>query len=346
MVIYATMKSSSIRIGIFLYGASMRAALYGLWEFFDLANELTGASAGAVTFKLSAIAEDPSLAPPHLKPLSLSANARPLDVIIVPPQTKKPQNEVCGPLGCRWLADQHRRGTVVASACVGAFVLAESGLLDGRKATTHWMLADDFRQRFPLVSLMDDEILIDEGDILTAGGVTAWLDLALRLVGRFSTPALAATLGKFYLADTGQREQRYYRIFQPRFNHGDASVRAVQSWLATAYRENADNPAMAKAGGLSVRSLQRRFMTATGESPSSYVRKLRLQKASELLETTVMTIDEIVWSVGYEDQSAFSKLFKSQVGLSPSAYRKRFQSLAGHEAARHKSNEVVRPIPA
>ena len=318
------MEIERFRLGILMYGDAMRSALYGIVEFFETVRQASAQQGREVAFECTCYSDEPSRVPSGLRAGGLEETEEVLDVIIVPPQTRKPKVDVCSDASARWLVRQSEKGSVIASACVGAFVLADSGLLNGRRATTHWMLADQFRERYPSVELMDDEIVVDEGDIVTAGGVMAWLDMSLRIVGRFASRELAVKMGKYYLVDTGLREQRFYRSFQPRYGHGDDAILKTQKWLLKYYREETDNVALANVAGLSVRTMQRRFASATGESPSSYVRKLRLQKACEQLEATVKPVDEIVWNVGYEDASAFRKLFKNEIGLTPGEYRKRF----------------------
>ncbi|KGB58255.1 GlxA family transcriptional regulator [Sphingopyxis sp. SE2] len=231
----------------------------------------------------------------------------------------------------RWLVDRHAQGTVLASNCGGAFALAATGLLAGRPATTHWFFAEEFRMRFPEVRLEADRMVVDDGDIVTAGGLMAWTDLGLRIVERLLGPTVMMETARFFLIDPAGREQKNYASFAPRLTHGDEAVLKVQHWLQAKEGRVSGVGDMAREAGLEERTFQRRFKAATGMTPVEYVQHIRVGKARELLEFTRRTVDQIAWSVGYEDAAAFRKLFHRLTGLSPGEYRQRFstpQSLA------------------
>lgn len=232
----------------------------------------------------------------------------------------------------RWLLDRHAQGATLASTCGGAFLLAATGLLDGRQATTHWWFADQFRTRFPDVKLDCDRIVIDDGDIVTAGGLMAWTDLGLRLIDRLLGPTVMLDTAKFLLIDTAGREQKHFARFMPRMTHGDEPILKVQHWLAAREAKAASIREMAAQVGMEERTFQRRFKAATAMTPIEYVQHLRIAKAREHLEFTRRTIDQIAWSVGYEDAAAFRKLFHRLVGLSPGDYRARFAASSAQAA--------------
>lgn len=231
----------------------------------------------------------------------------------------------------RWLLDRHAHGAVLASNCGGSFALAATGLLAGRPATTHWFYADEFRIRFPDVRMEADRMVIDDGDIVTAGGLMAWTDLGLRIVERLLGPTVMMETARFLLIDPSGREQKNYASFAPKLMHGDEAILKVQHWLQARGGGAVALPEMAGEAGMEERTFQRRFKAATGMTPVEYVQHLRVGKARELLEFTKRTVDQIGWSVGYEDAAAFRKLFHRITGLSPHEYRQRFstpQSLA------------------
>jgi len=226
----------------------------------------------------------------------------------------------------RWLLDRHAQGATLASNCGGAFALAATGLLAGRPATTHWFFAEQFRERFPDVRLESDRMVIDDGDIVTAGGLMAWTDLGLRIVERLLGPTVMMETARFLLIDPGGREQRNYASFAPRLTHGDEAVLKVQHLLQAKEGRVGGVSELAAEAGLEERTFQRRFKAATGMTPIEYSQHLRVGKSRELLEFTRRTVDQIAWSVGYEDAAAFRKLFHRITGLSPNEYRQRFST--------------------
>lgn len=226
-----------------------------------------------------------------------------------------------------WLLDQHRAGACLSSVCAGAFVLARTGLLNGREATTHWNMVDSFRKKYPHVRLKPEKMLIDEGDIVTAGGVTVYLDLALYLVGKLGSSELASVCSKILLIDPGRQLQTPYQISSFQKSHGDENILLVQKWLDDHFMESVNTLGLTQVSGLTERTFLRRFKKATGDSPVEYLQRLRIEAAKKKLESSRENVEEITWSVGYEDSSSFRKLFKKQTGLSPREYRNKFSLL-------------------
>lgn len=225
-----------------------------------------------------------------------------------------------------WLFEQHKAGAVVTSACAGAFVLVQAGLLNNKACTTHWGLAGLFRDKFPNVRLKPESILINEGSIITAGGMMSWLDLGLELVSQLSTPSVMRLLGKMLVVDTGAREQRFYQQFMPNFQHGDSAVLNVQHYMADHFSHTISNQVLSELSCLTERTLQRRFQKATGLNLNQYLQHLRVQKACDLLESSNLAFEAIAYHVGYQDASAFRKVFIKTMGLAPKAFRARFSA--------------------
>jgi transcriptional regulator GlxA family with amidase domain len=223
-----------------------------------------------------------------------------------------------------WLMQRHTAGSSLCSVCGGAFVLARTGLLAGRSATTHWSLTQKLAQDFPDIRVDESRLTIEDGNFITAGGVLAWTDLGLKLVDRYLGPTIMLETARFMLADPPGREQRYYSNFAPKLHHGDTAVLKVQHWLQTEATKQPSIPEMASVSGLEERTFLRRFQKATGLNPTQYNQRLRVGKAREMLEFTSQTVDQISWAVGYEDARSFRKVFQNIMGLSPSDYRRRF----------------------
>lgn len=201
-----------------------------------------------------------------------------------------------------------------------------NGLLNGRAVTTHWTYAETFRVRFPGVVLDTDRLIIDGGDIISAGGLMSWTDLGLRLVERFLGPVVMAQTARMMLVDPPGREQRYYSGFVPRLTHGDAAVLRVQHHLQATGRRDARLATLAEQAGLEERTLLRRFQKARGLTTTGYAQRLRVAKAQELLQFGRLPVERVAWEVGYSDAGSFRKIFHRIVGLTPGEYRQRFNA--------------------
>ena len=303
-----------IVIGLLEYPGAQEAALLGLVDLFEIASRSDGPKLRPVRWR----AEGGQLS-------AASGGDSPSVIIIPPGRGGAVPVEIAHPFapGLRKL---HASGTTLASVCVGAFILAETGLLDGRLATTHWGTAEAFRMRYPKVVLDIDRLIIDDGDIITAGGMMAWTDLGLKLVDRYLGTAAMMRTADTLLIDPPGREQRYYSSFVPRVNHGEVAVLAVQHWLHARFADNMSLANMASKSGLEERTFLRRFRKATDMTATEYLQRFRVNKARELLQFSTDPVEEIGWAIGYNDASAFRKVFQRIVGLSPSEYRRRFRS--------------------
>ncbi|MCR9283188.1 MAG: GlxA family transcriptional regulator [Rhodobacteraceae bacterium] len=313
---------AEIRIGIVLYPGSQRSAAMGLEDLFHIAMRLTpAAEAGAPVLRARMIEAGADKCQGLLE-----APGDPCHVLILPPSLETPISTGAAAPIAGWLRERHGEGAALASVCGGAFLLAETGLLDGRAATTHWAYADAFRERFPDVELDPDRLIVDGGDILSAGGLMSWTDLGLKLVDRFLGPVVMGETARMMLVDPPGREQRYYSGFSPRLTHGDAAVLKVQHFLQRHGGKEARLATLAVEAGLEERTLLRRFQKATGLTTTEYAQRLRVAKAQELLQFGRLPIERISWEVGYSDAGAFRKIFHRIVGLTPGEYRQRFHA--------------------
>lgn len=230
-----------------------------------------------------------------------------------------------------WLAAAHARGAIVASVCSGAVLLGAAGLLDGKEATTHWGFADMLGRDFPGVKVCRERILVPAGDghrVVTAGGASAWADLMLYLIGRFAGTEEARRIAKVYLIDPHVEGQMTYASLTSGRQHQDQMIAEAQVWAAQHYDTPSPVAAMAELCRMTERGFHRRFRKATGQAPVDYIQTLRIEEAKQLLETTATPIDEISAEVGYSEPSSFRTAFRKRVGISASAYRKKWQALA------------------
>lgn len=314
-----------VDIGILDYPGAQASSLHGLTDMFLVANRLCAeqglTSAPILRVSHWALSGNAEVTRRFISPDGVPKS---LDVVILPPSLGDPVWAGSRDPLLRFLKMQHNRGTVMTSVCAGAFLLAEAGLLDGRPATTHWSLAEELQARFPEIAVDGDKLVIEDGDIITAGGVMAWVELGLKIIERFVSPAIVLSVARFFLVDAAGREQRFYSAFAPKLAHGDAAILKVQHWLQRHAMKKITLPQMAEQAGLGERTFLRRFQHATGHNPTRYLQLLRLAKAREMLELTRRPIEHIAHRVGYEDPGAFAKLFQSQIGLTPSEYRRRF----------------------
>lgn len=226
-----------------------------------------------------------------------------------------------------WLTQHYRQGAHLAAICTGAFVLAETGLLDGKTATTHWGAADEFRRRYPRVALKPERLVTDEEDLFCSGGMNAGVDLALYLVEKYCGHEIALQSSKVMISDIGRTLQAPYTIFQFQKNHQDAQILAVQKLMETHFDQNHPYEALASESGMSRRTFERRFKAATGDTPLGYLQRVRVEAAKAMLENLDLSFDEIAFRVGYQDSTAFRKIFYKITGLLPRDYRRRFQSV-------------------
>jgi len=224
-----------------------------------------------------------------------------------------------------WLNQQYQQGATIAAMCTGTFMLAESGILDHKQATTHWYFAEAFKQRYPLVKLQENNIITEDERVICSGGASAGSDLLLHLIRRYASNELAAECSKKLLIDTSRRKQTPYVMQSFVRNHNDEKVLEVQLWLDDHYTSPLGINNLAEQFGFGQRNFKRRFKDATGQNPVQYLQNLRLEKAKYLLEVSKSSIKTITYDVGYEDSNSFCRLFKERVGITPGAYRKKFQ---------------------
>jgi len=228
-----------------------------------------------------------------------------------------------------WLRRQHARGASLAGICSGVALLAETGLLDGKPATTHWALAESYEQRWPAVQWQADRFVTQAGRVFCAGGVYAALDLSLHLVERYAGYDVAMQTARALLVETRRTAQSGFSVPARRSDHGDAEIAAAQEWMRDHLKEALRVDALARRFGMSARSFARRFVQATGEPPLTYLHGLRVEAAKHLLENGARTLPEIAAAVGYEDVAFFRALFRRRTGVAPAVWRGRFARSGG-----------------
>ena len=314
-----------VELGVLIYSGAQMAAVHGLTDLFAVANRIAAEhqSEQLPSLRISHWQAETGHAPTRVFD-SQPSSGQALTALLIPPSIAGFSEGQASAELLDWLRQQHRTGTILGGVCVGSILMAESGLLDGRSATTHWTSAKSFAARYPAIRLEADKPIVDDGDLITTAGLMAWSELGLRLVDRLLGPSIAASTARFLVIEHSDSASECGSNFAPILAHGDAAILKVQHWLQASGAVDVSLPAMALEAGLEERTFLRRFRAATGLKPTEYCQHLRVGKARQMLEFTNGTIDHIAWTVGYQDPGAFRATFKKITGLAPSDYRSRF----------------------
>jgi transcriptional regulator GlxA family with amidase domain len=222
----------------------------------------------------------------------------------------------------------HDRGSSVASLCLGAFLLAETGLLDGKKCSTHWAHIDEFKERYPNVDVEDGAIITEHGNIYSSGGASSLWNLILYLVEKFADRETAVTISKYFALDIGRDSQSQFAIFKGQKNHGDDDIQKVQDYIEKNHGRKILTGTLAALINSSRRTFERRFKEATNNTTTEYLQRVRIEAAKTFFETSRKNVTEIMLEIGYTDMRAFRDTFKKITGLTPIEYRNKFARIS------------------
>jgi len=334
-------------IGIVLYPGAQMAAVHGLTDLFSVAAKIvldqrTGRLPLRVTHWQPAQGRDAELR--CVYDSAPGGKLRPGILIIPPTMVNLPDPDI--PAGIvSWLRDKHAAGAILVSVCSGAFILAKTGLADGRSVATHQICQEALAARFPKIAVDTNLRIIDYGDIVTAGGFLAWVDVGLFLVDRILGPAVKAETACFVLSDPASSDAPYFVGFPPPQSHRDNAVLKAQTWVHMRDGRGVSLVDMAAMAGLQRRTFLRRFANATGMTPLEYCRRVRTARARELLISGDTPQKMIAQSLGYKDVASFARVFRKVTGLAPGAYRKRFGIPPGEFAPKVSSLQKQRKLP-
>jgi len=223
-----------------------------------------------------------------------------------------------------WLVTQYKNGAELASLCVGTFLLASTGLLEGKKCSTHWLSANDFRKMFPNVELLSEKIITDEQGIYTSGGANSFLNLILYLVEKFAGRDMALLCSKVFEIEIERETQSPFIIFGGQKDHDDEPIKKAQAFIETNFQEKITIDQLANMLALSRRNLERRFKKATSNTATEYMQRVKIEAAKMSLESSRENVNEVMMKVGYNDTKAFRNTFKKITGLSPAEYRNKY----------------------
>lgn len=320
---------------------AVASTLFGLYDVLNALSYLDAhgeQSGGKTVFHIDIVGET---AGPVRLASGIPVEVRPVDAvdatdIVIVPSVLLPSDGWTRGRYARltdWVRARHERGALISSACSGIFLLAETGLFDGRDATVHFAYARNFSNTYPSVAIHPERALVISGkreELITSGASTTWHDLALYLIARYAGATTAQEAARMFALQWHQDGLTPYIIFEGTTDHGDAEIVRAQEWLRAHFAVANPVDEMIRRSALAERTFKRRFVAATGLTPIAYVQRLRIEDAKRRLERTDASVDEIGWRVGYEDSAFFRRLFKRTTGVAPGAYRKRFRIPAGY----------------
>ena len=320
-----------MKVSVIAFDGCMTSAVFGLLDAFNIAGFLSASGANSWNshqIKLVTRSGDIVFGAggyPITGQVSLEA-ARDSDVVVVPP--------ILGDVGATirsegalvaWLGELTPNPTLIASACSGAFLLAEAGLLNGRVATTNPRFQNQFERRYPGIRLALEQRIVEDRMVICAGSTTAYLDLAIYLIDRLGGHELAVSTAKALAMGKSPESQKPYLLFIAPRDHGDEDVLRLQEWMEGRIAQPTSVQDLTGVVGLGERNLTRRFRNATGKTPMEYLRIIRIETAKRLLESKPITVDRVAEAVGYLDARAFIRAFTAVVGVSPAKYGRRFR---------------------
>ncbi len=260
-----------------------------------------------------------------VKPHTNISAIKKTDLIIIPSLNHNYEKTVKeNELLIDWIEQQYKHGAEIASICTGAFLLASTGLLDGKNCSTHWTAADNFRTMFPKVNLQTDKLITDENGIYTNGGAYSFLNLIIYLVEKYYDRQTAIFCSKVFQIEMDRQSQSAFTIFTGQKQHGDEMVQQAQAYIETNIQEKISVEHLSSRLAVGRRNFDRRFIKATGNTPVEYSQRVKIESAKKAFETSRKTINEVMYQVGYSDVKAFREVFRKITGMSPLAYRGKY----------------------
>jgi transcriptional regulator GlxA family with amidase domain len=227
-----------------------------------------------------------------------------------------------------WIVSQYEKGAEVASLCIGAFLLASTGLLNGKKCSTHWIFANEFREMFPDVTLVDDKIITEQDGLYSSGGAASYWNLLLYLVEKYTDRQTAIFASKFFAIEIDRKSQSPFIMFNGQKQHEDEPIRKAQEYIENNIMERITIDELAGKFAIGRRHFERRFKKATNNTPVEYMQRVKIEAAKKQLETSQKNVSEVMYEVGYSDTKAFRTVFKKITGLSPVDYKHKYNKNA------------------
>jgi transcriptional regulator GlxA family with amidase domain len=247
------------------------------------------------------------------------------DLVIIPAisgdlRTAVKKNEAFAP----WIIQQYRQGAEVASLCVGAFLLASTGLLNGKECSSHWKTANEFREMFPEVTLMDGRIVTEQQGLYSSGGATSYWNLLLYLIEKYAGREMAIIASKVYALEIDRKSQSPFIMFNGQKSHEDEPIKKAQEFIEGNIGERISVEELAEKFAIGIRHFERRFKKATNNTPAEYIQRVKIEAAKKHFENSRKNVNEVMYDVGYTDTKAFRTVFKKITGLAPTEYRNKY----------------------
>jgi transcriptional regulator GlxA family with amidase domain len=250
------------------------------------------------------------------------------DLIIIPSLINYQKVLKRNELLINWLEEQYKNGAEVASMCTGAFILASSGLLDGKSCSTHWSAENTFRTMFPKVNLQTDKLITDESGLYTNGGAYSFLNLVIYLIEKYYDRQTAIFCSKTFQIEMDRQSQSEFAIFTGQKTHSDEIIKKAQAYIEDKLSEKISVEVLSSKFAIGRRNFDRRFIKATGNTPVEYAQRVKIEAAKKALESTRKNVNEVMYDVGYADVKAFREVFKKITGISPLEYRGKYNKEA------------------
>lgn len=223
-----------------------------------------------------------------------------------------------------WISKQYKKGAEVASLCLGAFLLASTGLLNGKECSTHWLMANEFREMFPDVTLVDGRVVTEQNGLYSSGGATSYWSLLLHLVEKYAGRDMAIMASKIYALEIDRKSQSPFIMFNGQKEHVDEPIREAQDYIESRVSERISVGELALKFAIGRRHFERRFKKATKNTPVEYIQRVKIEAAKKHFETSRKNVNEVMYDVGYSDTKAFRTMFKKITGLSPLDYKNKY----------------------
>ncbi|MDB5203916.1 MAG: helix-turn-helix-domain containing protein AraC type [Ferruginibacter sp.] len=310
-------------------GENNLSSITGTFEIFQKANGYREATGAEPLFRVRLVGTSAAVGFNgglfSVKPDAHISEIGKADLVIIPSLNHNYQQALAGNDALvKWLQQQYQQGAAIASICTGAFMLAATGLLDGRRCSTHWSVTENFRTMFPKVHLQTDHLITDEHGIYTNGGAYSFLNLVIYLVEKYYDRETALYCSKVFQVEMDRKVQSEFRIFSGQKTHGDEVIREAQTYIEEHLDERISIETLSSGFHVGRRNFDRRFIKATGNTPIEYAQRVKVEAAKKAFETNRKTVNEVMYEVGYSDVKAFREVFRKVTGMSPLAYKGRY----------------------